>query len=231
MPEGDNAPMIVTEWMSNGSLEDLLKNPAKYAKLTGTQKAKIIVGICKGMKYIHECGGMHRDLKPSNILLDKNFEIRITDFGSSKFSSPTESIIKTRGLGTPLYMAPEAIEDKYDGAVDVFSFAMMLWEIATGKSLVDLYKAQCQNSVKWFQLVTAGTRPATEGINASVQGILDCCWETDPDNRMGWNDILDFLQKNHYDIFEGVDPAAVVAYLNRIELFEGEFPAMPDESD
>jgi hypothetical protein len=97
--------------------------------------------------------------------------------------------------------------------VDVFSFALMLWEIATGKSLVDVYKSQCTNPLKWFKLVSEGVRPSVEGMNATVRGIPECCWDSDSGNRMGWGDILDNLATNRYDIFENVDQAAVDAYL------------------
>jgi serine/threonine protein kinase len=230
MPDEVRNAMIVTEWMPNGSLEDLMRDLTAYARLTPTQKVKIVIGICKGMGHIHALGGMHRDLKPANILLDANYEIRIADFGSSKFSTPDQTLRRTAGMGTPVYMAPEAINDNYDASVDVFSFAMMLWEIATGKSLVEAYKGEATNAVRWFKFVE-NRRPAFDGINAAVQGIIECCWDNDPASRLGWSDILDYLEQNQYDLVGPVDQAAVREYLGRITLYEEEFPPRPLDED
>ena len=86
------------------------------------------------LKYSHDRGICHRDLKPENIMLDKNYNVKVADFG---FAAPTQGrdgsgLLETQ-LGTVSYMAPEIHRgDKYDGkAVDVFAAAIILFVILT----------------------------------------------------------------------------------------------------
>jgi serine/threonine protein kinase len=216
--------MIVTEWMPNGSLEDILRKRDEYARLSPTQKVKIVVGICKGMGYIHASHGMHRDLKPANILLDRNFEPRIADFGSCKFSSAAQTLKKTAGTGTPLYMAPEAYGEDYDQSVDIYSFAMMLWEIVSGKSLLEAFRAMCGQPVRWLKFVSDGKRPPLDGFNPTAKAIIEPCWDTVPSARMGWNDVLDRLRRDRYDLVGAVDELAVNQYLADVEDYENDNP-------
>jgi serine/threonine protein kinase len=74
---------------------------------------------------------MHRDLKPSNILLDEKHRARIGDIGLRKLVEL--ELAHTKDFGTPLYMAPEMAEAEDTNKVDVFSFAMILYEIVVGK--------------------------------------------------------------------------------------------------
>jgi hypothetical protein len=232
MPEGDENPAIVTEWMPCGSLEDFLKKPDEFSKLTATQKMKMVLGICKAMAYVHRMNGMHRDLKPANVLLDANYEVRVADFGSATFADPEATIRRTAGLGTPLYMAPEVVEGEYDELCDVFSFAMLLWEIATGRPLIQLYQGELNlNPFRVVQGIRDGKRPPLDGLGPEVSGILECCWDGDPDSRMSFEDVLGHLQKNHYSMLGPVDEAQINEYLARIDIYEEEYPAMTRDVD
>lgn len=84
------------------------------------------------MAYLHGRNIIHCDLKSSNILIDENNKIKISDFGLSQFiKNKTEN--KFKKIGTPQWMAPEVIKDHvYDFSSDVFSFGMIIWELATG---------------------------------------------------------------------------------------------------
>jgi serine/threonine protein kinase len=123
-PEIISPPIIVTEWLARGSLDDFMSDPIEYAKLTPKVKAKIAIGIVLGMRYMHVSGVMHRDLKPGNILLDERFEVRIGDLGSARFTDLQATMTGT--VRTPSYMAPEILDADYGLSVDVYSFAMRL---------------------------------------------------------------------------------------------------------
>ncbi len=116
------------EYVPSDSLESLLD---KYS-FTERQIAEIIIEICKGLRVIHEFGIIHRDLKPANILVMKEGEIKITDFGVArdKYSRLTT---KTQKVGSVCYMAPEIwLGKKLNSAVDFYSLGVVLYEMVTG---------------------------------------------------------------------------------------------------
>jgi serine/threonine protein kinase len=94
---------------------------------------KIIKGIAEGLKYAHSKNIIHADLKPANILIAKDFEAKITDWGLSKLYG-SEIIVK--GL-TPLYAAPEQLDPSYgsiDQRTDIFQLGIIFYELLTGKN-------------------------------------------------------------------------------------------------
>ena len=79
----EDHPIIITEYMSNGSLEKMLylnKKSSAPPEFTSNKKYIILLGVALGMKYLHHKGIIHRDLKPDNILLDDNLYPHICDF-------------------------------------------------------------------------------------------------------------------------------------------------------
>ena len=101
---------IVTEYIPNGSIWNVLHNQDNKMFLTGDQKNKIAIGIASGMLELHKHNVVHRDLKSLNILLDENYLPIICDFGSAKLMDDDEDFnIKTGQLGTPAWMAPELL--------------------------------------------------------------------------------------------------------------------------
>ena len=125
---------VITELAPKGSLFDYLhKNPKTKNNLSLEFKNKITNQLICTMAYIHSRGYVHRDLKTQNILLDKNLDIKLCDFGLTKLKSELNSG-SGQFAGTPCYMAPELFDRKfYDDKIDVFAFGTVLWEIYTQK--------------------------------------------------------------------------------------------------
>ncbi|KAE8688916.1 Signal peptide peptidase isoform 1 [Hibiscus syriacus] len=101
---------LVYEYMANGSLDGWIFNKNQETALGWQIRKKIILDIAKGLAYLHEgCNQkiIHLDIKPQNILLDENFNAKVSDFGLSKILGKEQSRVITTMRGTPGYMAPE----------------------------------------------------------------------------------------------------------------------------
>ena len=91
----------------------------------------IILGICLGIKEIHDNNIIHRDLKPENIFLNEDNEIKIGDFGISKQLEINDRYAYTT-IGSNYYMAPEIIKgEKYNNKIDIWSFGCIIYELLT----------------------------------------------------------------------------------------------------
>eukprot|EP00267_Zea_mays_P056145 XP_023156181.1 cysteine-rich receptor-like protein kinase 10 [Zea mays] len=131
--------ILVYEYLPNKSLDSFIFDENKRALLDWSRLLSIIEGIAHGLNYLHKHSRLrviHRDLKPSNILLDREMNPKISDFGLAKiFSSNNIGGNTTRRVvGTYGYMAPEyASEGIFSVKSDVFSFGVLVLEIITGK--------------------------------------------------------------------------------------------------
>ncbi|XP_042010448.1 probable LRR receptor-like serine/threonine-protein kinase At1g07650 isoform X1 [Salvia splendens] len=135
-----NQLMLVYEYLENNSLSRALfgNQTTEKLKLDWPQRMKICLGIAKGLAYLHEESRLkvvHRDIKTSNVLLDKDLNAKISDFGLAKLHEDDHTHISTRVAGTIGYMAPEyAMRGHLTNKADVYSFGVVALEIASGKS-------------------------------------------------------------------------------------------------
>ncbi|KAG4949292.1 hypothetical protein JHK82_042499 [Glycine max] len=147
-----NLIALVYEYMGNGSLDKYLFHERKtlgYEKLH-----EIAVGTARGIAYLHEeCRQriIHYDIKPGNILLDRNFNPKVADFGLAKLCNKDNThITMTGGRGTPGYAAPELwMPFPITHKCDVYSFGMLLFEIIGRRRNLDIKRAESQ---EWFPI-------------------------------------------------------------------------------
>ena len=166
-----------------GSLDGFLSaKRAKNHRLPLLPALRIAMGIANGLKFLHSKGIMHRDLKPGNILLDERQTPLITDFGLSRFL-PEEASERLSVVGTPVYMAPEVVDEKYSFSADVYSFGIILWEMISGKRAFSEFTNYFQIN---YAVKVRHCRPAVEDCDlapVSLHQLMEECWHQDADAR------------------------------------------------
>ncbi|KAE8705098.1 G-type lectin S-receptor-like serine/threonine-protein kinase [Hibiscus syriacus] len=139
--EGDHR-LLVYEFMGKKSLDKwIFKNNEESSILDWNTRFNIALGTAKGLAYLHEeCEFkiVHCDIKPENVLLDDNFNAKVSDFGLAKLISREESLVYTTLRGTRGYLAPEWITNNpISEKSDVYSYGMVLFEIIGGRKSYD----------------------------------------------------------------------------------------------
>ncbi|KAL2496549.1 putative LRR receptor-like serine/threonine-protein kinase [Forsythia ovata] len=134
-----NQLLLIYEYLENNSLaRALFGREEQRLNLDWSTRKKICLGIAKGLAYLHEESRLkivHRDIKATNVLLDKDLNAKISDFGLAKLDEEENTHISTRIAGTIGYMAPEyAMRGYLTDKADVYSFGVVALEIVSGKS-------------------------------------------------------------------------------------------------
>jgi tRNA A-37 threonylcarbamoyl transferase component Bud32 len=125
---------LLMEFVDGLTLRQLLQT----RKLSPEEALAIVPKICEALQYAHQQGVVHRDIKPENILLDKNGQVKIADFGIAKMigEQPQAGLTQDQQvMGTPHYMAPEQVErpKTVDHRADIYSLGVVLYEMLTGE--------------------------------------------------------------------------------------------------
>ncbi|MQL95479.1 hypothetical protein Taro_028145 [Colocasia esculenta] len=154
----DDHLLLIYEYMENNSLARALFDPDNMKlKLDWQTRHKICLGVAKGLAYLHEESILkivQRDIKATHILLDKDLNAKISNFGLDKLDEEDNTRIITRRAGNKGYMAPEyAMKGYLTDKADVYSFGIVILEIVSGKSNSDYQPAELCDLLDWAYLL------------------------------------------------------------------------------
>nr|QBJ27802.1 serine/threonine-protein kinase [Locusta migratoria] len=179
--ETEDEIVVVTEY-ADKELSEIL---SKEGYLPEDRARKIACDLVSALYYLHSHRVLHRDLKPQNILIEGNGTAKLCDFGFARSMSAGTHVL-TSIKGTPLYMAPELIEENpYDHNADLWSLGCIVYELVAGAppfcttSILHLIRLIRYEAVCWPGFVTPDCQ-------SFLQGLL----EKDPNKRLTWPQLL-----------------------------------------
>ncbi|BFU22493.1 protein tyrosine kinase domain-containing protein [Entamoeba histolytica] len=186
---------MVMQYFVLGSLgEYLRKDNENFIKLPYKLKVKMLFDTARGMQFLHENRIMHLDLKPDNLLVNSLCSespccIKITDFGTSRFTKSSYSN-EDKGLGTPIYAAPECYNDKYSFASDVYAYGVTAWEIFYEDEPYKEFKSLFE--IKDY--VLQGKRLKIDDfMPLNLKELIEDCWKQKPEERLGFERVCNYL--------------------------------------
>lgn len=171
---------IITEFLPRGSLYRILHRP--NCQIDEKRRIKMALDVAKGMNCLHTSipTVVHRDLKSPNLLVDKNWNVKVCDFGLSRLKHNTFLSSKSTA-GTPEWMAPEVLRNEPSNEkCDVYSFGVILWELATLRM-----PWSGMNPMQVVGAVGFQNRrlDIPKEVDPLVARIIWECWQTDPSLR------------------------------------------------
>ncbi|EGN95578.1 hypothetical protein SERLA73DRAFT_186672 [Serpula lacrymans var. lacrymans S7.3] len=191
--------MIVSELCSNGDLFDYVRNvPAPSLH----KVINIMLDIARGLEYLHmrKPSVIHRDCKSSNILITSRATAKIADFGLAKVKQSTRSMVRSL-VGTVNWQAPELwhAHPKYNHKVDVFSCAMVYWEMLQWHNPNKKFPWEGMNEHAIYEIVGAKRqRPSISGLRKlwcpEIIELLERMWAHDPQDRPTMSEVVEELE-------------------------------------
>ncbi|XP_050686074.1 serine/threonine-protein kinase SIK2-like isoform X4 [Eriocheir sinensis] len=173
---------LVTEYASCGELFDYV---ATHGKMREREARTKFMQIVAALRYCHRRGIVHRDLKAENLLLDKDLNIKLADFGFSNFYTP--GVLLSTWCGSPPYAAPELFEGKeYDGPkADVWSLGVILFVLVCGYLPFDAKTLQTLRSI-----VVAGKFRIPYFMSSDCDNLIRKMLQVDPERRISIERIM-----------------------------------------
>lgn len=213
--------LIVYDYVTNLSLMSHLHGQhSAECQLDWTRRMNIAIGAAEGIAYLHHHATphiIHRDIKASNVLLDNDFKAQVADFGFAKLIPDGATHVTTRVKGTLGYLAPEyAMLGKASESCDVYSFGILLLELASGKKPLEKLSSTMKRVITDWALPLARERKFEELVDQRLNGKYTedelkrvifvglICAQNSPEKRPTMLEVIELLKgdKEKLDILE-----------------------------
>ncbi|KAG0304799.1 hypothetical protein BGZ98_005005 [Dissophora globulifera] len=229
----NNNISIIMEWLPGGDLATALSK----TDMDWETKLFIAADITRGLHFLHEVGIIHKTLRAKNILLTRHGQAKITNFRQSRLESA-----QTRPMSDPFsfvrWLAPEKMTHKdvrYGAECDIYSFGMLLFEIASNRIPFVKYK---DRDLPELIVLRSLYETVPEGTPLKFSNIMTACWSHDPRLRPTVSQVLLILRSASSDITDGQErfgglpsnmgsPAPLFAMSPPTPLVSGAFPLSP----
>ncbi|KAL8153677.1 hypothetical protein V2J09_011437 [Rumex salicifolius] len=179
-------PLLVYEFVPNGTLYEHIHNPREEFRLTWNMRLQIAIESAEALRYLHSSSSQpiyHRDIKTCNILLDDRYRAKIADFGISRTVSIDQTHVTTNIQGTWGYIDPEYFQsNQFTEKSDVYSFGIVLLELLSSKKAVHIETSTesralvsefflCMQQARLFDIVDANV--LNEARVEEIEGFAD----------------------------------------------------------
>jgi len=174
------AHFITMEYVEGEDLKRFIK---RSGELTIGKAVRIAKQVCEGLAEAHHLGVTHRDLKPQNIMIDKEGNARIMDFGIARFLDVEGLTGSGVMVGTPEYMSPEQVELKdVDKRSDIYSLGIILYEMVTGKVPFE-GETPLSIAMKHKSEKPKNPQELNPHVSADLAGVITKCLEKEKEKR------------------------------------------------
>ncbi|XP_024970336.1 PTI1-like tyrosine-protein kinase At3g15890 [Cynara cardunculus var. scolymus] len=214
--------LIVYDYMPNLSLLSHLHGQhSSESLLDWPRRMTIATGSAEGIVYLHHHATphiIHRDVKASNVLLDSDFKAQVADFGFAKLIPDGATHVTTRVKGTLGYLAPEyAMLGKASESCDVYSFGILLLELASGKKPIEKLNATTRRSITEWALPLASERKFNEIADPKLNGnyleeelkrvvlVGLVCAHNQPEKRPTMLEVVELLKGELKERFDAIE--------------------------
>ncbi|XLU47041.1 hypothetical protein S245_041855, partial [Arachis hypogaea] len=225
--------LLVYEYMPKRSVEHHL-SPRSETPLPWSMRLKIAQDAARGLTYLHEEMDFQiifRDFKSSNILLDEEWNAKLSDFGLARLG-PSDGLthVSTAVVGTMGYAAPEYVQTgRLTSKSDVWSYGVFLYELITGRRPIDRNRPKAeQNLLEWirpylsdsrkFQIILDPRLERKHLLNSAVRlaRVANRCLVRNPKNRPKMSEVLEMLNRI-MDSYVNANPQAPLSFVESIE--------------
>jgi serine/threonine protein kinase/tetratricopeptide (TPR) repeat protein len=190
--EHEDQTYIAMEYVEGSTLKDkIASRPLPLADVLEFTKQ-----ICDGLQKAHQAGIVHRDIKPQNIIINKDGQVKILDFGLAKLKGVSQLTKESSTLGTIHYLSPEqALGKDVDHRTDIWSLGVVLYEMLTGKLP---FKGDYEQAVL-YSILNENIKPISDlrsNTDPILESIINQCLDKDPKAR--YQNVSDLLTELQY---------------------------------